>query len=158
MKYYHILLSIVWLLVHNAAHSSSVFDFLSNSNASPTESNPQEDIQNFFDDHKLETDSSDFVNLGEAKMVAINKITASSQVLNVKVNKPIFFHNLEIHLHKCVKVNNLYKPDSYGLVTLTEYKVNDDAKLIFQGWLIASSISLSNFEHPIYEIFMQECN
>jgi len=150
------------LLIGANAESSSIFDFLSKDktqgNKTPlaVESN-SDDVKNFFNDHPLSIDNNKATSCGEAKLIAINKITASSQLLTVKINRPVFFHNLELNVHKCVKTLDSRKSDSYGLLTLTEYKVNDDAKVVFQGWLLASSISLSNFENPVYEVFIKEC-
>jgi hypothetical protein len=131
-----------------------IFDFLSKEPEQERKSDTDTDVQDFFQDYKLDAQSD---MKGKAKIVAINKITASSQILDIKINTPVFFHNLEINLYKCLKVNDPYNPDAYGLFTLTEYKLNDDATVIFQGWLISSSISLSNFDHPIYEVFIKDC-
>ena len=113
-----------------------------------------DNVQDFFQDYKLDIDGA---MRGRAKIIAINKITAQRQLLNIKINTPVFFNNLEIILRKCLKINDPYKPDDYGLFTLTEYKLSDDASTVFQGWLISSSISLSNFDHPVYEIFLKDC-
>jgi hypothetical protein len=93
-----------------------------------------------------------------AVLIAVNKITATSQHINIKVNQRLFFHNMEIALHRCIKINDPYAPDAYGLVTLTEHKTNDDAKVLFQGFLIASSPSISTFNSAVYELFISHCS
>lgn len=91
------------------------------------------------------------------KIVALNKITAKSKELSLKLNEPKYFGNIQITLHKCIKKLDPYNEDNYLLLTVTEHKIDDDSTLVFQGWLISSSISISNFEHPIYEIFAKNC-
>jgi hypothetical protein len=150
---------ILLLLSSKKAASFGVFDLISkdaqqSQNDGGDNIDIDDNVQDFFQDYKLDIDS---VMRGSAKIIAINKITAQRQLLNVKINTPVFFYNLEIILRKCLKINDPYKPDDYGLFTLTEYKLNDDASITFQGWLISSSISLSNFGHPVYEIFLKDC-
>ncbi len=93
----------------------------------------------------------------QGKVIALNKITATSKELSLKLNKSQYFGNIRIKLHKCIKNLDPYNEDNYMLVTITEHKIDEDPKLIFQGWLISSSISVSTFEHPIYEIFAKNC-
>jgi hypothetical protein len=94
-------------------------------------------------------------NLG--KIIALNKVTAKSKELSLKLNEPQYFGNIQIELHKCLKNPDPYNEDNYMLLTITEHKIDDDLIVIFQGWLISSSLSISTFEHPIYEIFAKNC-
>jgi hypothetical protein len=135
--------------------AADIFDFMANDQQDRQTAFDGQDVSQFFDGHTLSLGNSNFLSHGQARLIAINKITASSQKLVVKVNQPIFFHNIEISLHKYIKLNDPYKPESYALVTLVEHKTNDDPKIIFQGWLIESSPSISTFENPVYELFIQ---
>jgi len=103
------------------------------------------------------TESTEFKNCENGEIIALNKITAKSEKLTFKVGEEKYFGNIQIKLHKCVKSLDPYKEDNYLLMTVTEYKIDEDPKLLFQGWMTSSSISLSTFEHPIYEIFAQNC-
>lgn len=96
-------------------------------------------------------------NCRQGKIIALNKITATSKELVLKTGESEYFGNIKITLHKCAKNVNPYVEDNYILLTVTEHKIDEDPILLFQGWLISSSISLSTFEHPIYEIFAKEC-
>ncbi|HJD57337.1 MULTISPECIES: DUF2155 domain-containing protein [Rickettsieae] len=93
----------------------------------------------------------------QGKIIALNKITATSKEMLLKLNEPQYFGNIQIKLHKCIKNLDPYNGDNYMLLTITEHKIDEDPMLIFQGWLISSSISVSTFEHPIYEIFAKDC-
>jgi hypothetical protein len=114
------------------------------------DSNNLPNIQNNVEHSELKTCS-----LG--KIIALNKITATSKELVLKPNEPQYFGNIQIKLHKCIKNLDPYNEDNYMLLTITEHKIDEDAMLIFQGWIISSSISVSTFEHPIYEIFAKNC-
>lgn len=113
------------------------------------------DVFDIIDTEKLAP--GQFKKLAEAELIGIHKITANSKKFDIKVAESQFFYNLEIKIEKCVRNNDPYNQDDYALISLTEYKMNDDSKMIFRGWISASSISLSTFEHPIYEIFLGKC-
>lgn len=91
------------------------------------------------------------------KIIVLNKITATSKELNLKRGESKYFGNIRITLHKCTQNLDPYNEDNYMLFTVTEHKIDEDPISIFQGWLFSSSISISSLEHPIYEIFAQNC-
>ncbi|AFB21227.1 DUF2155 domain-containing protein [Rickettsia canadensis] len=101
--------------------------------------------------------SSEFKNYANGKIIVLNKITATSKEMNFTVGEEQYFGNIKIKLHKCIKNLDPYNEDNYLLMTITEYKIDEDPNLLFQGWMTSSSISLSTFEHPIYEIFAKDC-
>ncbi len=103
------------------------------------------------------SDSTKFKNCDNCEITALNKTTAKSAKLTFKVGEEQYFGNIKIKIHKCVKNLDPYNEDNYILMTITEYIIDEDPKLLFQGWMTSGSISLSIFEHPIYEIFAKEC-
>jgi hypothetical protein len=152
-----ILLLLTCAFFCHASYAKGIFDFMLKGEDKPAATFDEEkNVSEFFDGHRLQLENSSFASLGEAKLIAINKISASSQKLTVKVNTPIFFHNIEIHLHKYVKSKDPYRSESYALVTITEHKASDDPKIIFQGWLIEGRPSVSTLNSPVYEVFIQE--
>lgn len=92
-----------------------------------------------------------------AKIIALNKITANSEEIILKIGKTSYFHNAEIKLNKCWKSPDQYMPNNQILLDVVENKADEDAKSIFHGWLISSQPSLSTLEHPVYEIMAVEC-
>ncbi len=106
---------------------------------------------------KLDNQSSQLTSCSSGRIIALNKITATSQELLLKPQEPQYFGNIQIKLHKCMKNLDPYNEDTYMLFTITEHKIDEDARVIFQGWLTLASISLSTFEHPIYEVFVKDC-
>lgn len=91
------------------------------------------------------------------KVVALNKITAKSKEILLRINEPQYFGNIQIKLHKCLKNLDPYNEDNYMLLTVVDHKIDEDSKVIFQGWMSSSSISLSTLQHPIYELFANNC-
>lgn len=92
-----------------------------------------------------------------AQIIALNKITAKSQEIKLNKGESKYFGNIEIKVHKCIKNPDPYEPDNKILLTITEYKIDEDPAIIFQGWLFSSNLSISTLEHPVYEIFAKNC-
>lgn len=106
---------------------------------------------------KFNQESNIFKDCDQAKLIAINKTTAKSKHIMLKSKHIRYFGNIGIQMHKCIKNLNQYTPDNYILLTVIENKIDEDPNLIFQGWITSSDISASVMEHPIYELFLQEC-
>jgi hypothetical protein len=92
-----------------------------------------------------------------ARIIALNKITAKSQEMTLKIGKPKYFGNVQVTVHQCVYNQDVYNPDYQMFITVTETKIDDDPVTIFEGWMFSSSISISTVQHPVYEIFSKEC-
>lgn len=169
---YLIFINIIFFILIPSAYSETedIFnniDSVDTSDETSQEISPnQEGLQNNQIPNNLRSgnaqESRDITNLelkncSFAKVVALNKITATSQELLLKLNEPQYFGNIQITLHKCLANPDPYNEDAYMLVTINEHKIDEDPTLIFQGWLLSSSLSLSTLEHPVYELFAKEC-
>lgn len=96
-----------------------------------------------------------------AKIQILDKTTAKSQDLSIKIGQKIDYGNITIKIHKCWQAPLDQKPDSKILMEVFEKTKlaktqNDDGK-IFSGWMIASSPSVSGLEHPVYDIVALSC-
>lgn len=92
-----------------------------------------------------------------AKIVAINKITARSKQLSIKIGQSAYFGNIEILAEKCWNNGDVYSPSSKILVKVLENKIDEDPKHIFHGWLISSNIPVSGLQDPSYELIAIDC-
>ena len=95
---------------------------------------------------------------GIAKIVALNKITAKSQELSIKVGGTAYFGNIAISVKKCWRNNDPYLPQDKILLNVVEHKVDEDPQKIFSGWMISSNIQASALEHPSYELIVINCH
>jgi hypothetical protein len=92
-----------------------------------------------------------------AKLVVINKITASSKELNIRVGQSEYFGNIKIKVEKCWYNNDLYNPSHKILALVTKHIEEDDPKLIYHGWFISSNLPACNIEDSTYEIIARSC-
>ncbi len=87
----------------------------------------------------------------------LNKITAQTSTLEIPLNTPVRFGNLEIRLESCWKSAPEERPESAALLQVSEQKPGEHKKQIFFGWMFASSPSISSIEHSVYDLTVIEC-
>lgn len=97
-----------------------------------------------------------------AVIQGLNKITAKTSVLEIKVGDTIKFGKLTITAHKCWQAPLEQKPENKILLEIfdngsgtTENEIVK--KRIFYGWMLSSSPSISGIEHPIYDVTAISC-
>jgi hypothetical protein len=93
-----------------------------------------------------------------ARLIAINKITARSKQLSIKIGQSAYFGNIEILAEKCWNNGDVYSPSSKILVKVFESKIDEDLKCIFHGWLISSNIPVSGLQDASYELIAIDCH
>ncbi len=95
----------------------------------------------------------------QAILIGLDKITAKSSELVVKLNESKKFGPLEIKILKCgkVKINNRF--DSVAYMQVKDLTKGQDEKVfIFNGWTFASDPSLTPFDHAIYDLQLINCS
>ncbi len=93
-----------------------------------------------------------------ATIAALNKITAKSKQLSIKVGSSAYFGNIEITVLKCWNNGDLYSPSNKILINVVESKIDEDPKQIFHGWIISSNIPVSVLKNPSYELIAVRCH
>ncbi len=108
---------------------------------------------------KPDSDVSRFNNT--AVVQALNKTTAKTSIIDLKVGEKISFGSLKIIAHKCWQSPLEQKPENKILLEIFEVKNETSEKTlekrIFYGWTFSSSPSISGLEHPIYDIIAINC-
>lgn len=86
----------------------------------------------------------------------LNKITANTSILEVPIGSSFIFGNLEIIPRLCWKSPPEERLESKALLEI--YEIQEERKMIFFGWMIASNPGISVLENPVYDISLIECN
>lgn len=110
------------------------------------------DIQEFKEDS-----SSSFTATNVAEIILLNKITAKSSPYLMKIGEARLFGNISIEVKACVKGDDPFERDNFMLIKVCQHKTDSDNICIFDAWILSSNPSLSNFEHPVYEIIALKC-
>lgn len=95
-----------------------------------------------------------------ASVQALNKTTAKTTILDLKIGQKISFGSLKIIAHKCWKSSLDQRPENKILLEIFDVKNDKDnniEKRIFYGWMFSSTPSISGMEHPIYDIIALNC-
>ncbi len=152
MKKNNIILIIISILIFGAGESSAL-SILGNSNK---KDEPKVATEN--DIPKLTIDKIDQSNFSvTAVLQGLNKVTAKTSELRIKVGSQIEFGKLVIKAKKCWRSPPDQRPENKILLEVLETDANGIKKVIFYGWMFSSSPSISGLEHPIYDITAIEC-
>ena len=89
---------------------------------------------------------------------ALDKISAKTTTLKIKIGETANFGNLEIKPLKCKISEFDDAPDTIAylqVVDITQKKKNK--VFVFNGWTFSSSPSLRPFDHAIYDLWLINC-
>ncbi len=104
-------------------------------------------------DNKVK-DNIKFVNL-----IGLDKITAKTKPIKIKLGESAKFGILEIKALKCGIYNDPEnKNNSVAYLQVRDISENQNEKVfIFNGWTFASNPSLTPIDHAIYDIWLVGC-
>jgi len=88
----------------------------------------------------------------------VDKITARVTDIRAPMNKPLRFGSLEITPRTCSKRPPEETPEVTAFVEVSDIKADGGKKKLFSGWMFASSPALSALEHPVYDVWVINCN
>ncbi|MEM7617391.1 MAG: DUF2155 domain-containing protein [Pseudomonadota bacterium] len=114
--------------------------------------------RNFNFDKKIDDNIDLEAKLTDRALIrGLNKITARTLVMELNINQPVLFGNLEVTLEKCWKSSPEETPENIALLNIWEKKPNENKNSIFYGWMFSSSPGLSTLQHSFYDISVLEC-
>ena len=95
-----------------------------------------------------------FVNL-----IGLDKITAKTSTIKIKVGETVKFGLLEIKALKCgVTKNKEIKNDAVAYLQVRDISENQNEKVfIFNGWTFSSNPSITPIDHAIYDLWLVGC-
>lgn len=100
------------------------------------------------------------------RLAGLDKITGRTSSFDARVDRPTKFGVLEIIPRTCHKRPPEEPPETSAYLEIRDLgfakssgAAKDDAgKLVFSGWMFASSPALSALEHPVYDIWVMDCS
>ena len=91
------------------------------------------------------------------KLQILDKITAQIKTIEINVNDVYEYSSLRIEIYACYKRPPEEIPEDFVLLKIFDILKKNYSEKIFQGWMISSSPSATPFEHPIYDVWINEC-
>ena len=102
--------------------------------------------------------SAPAIQMDEAVLQGLDKITARVSTIKVAVGETVKFGSLQITLRACDKRPPEEPPESAAFLQVVEQKPGETQTVTrFSGWMFASSPALSAMEHPVYDLWVLDC-
>jgi hypothetical protein len=97
------------------------------------------------------------IQMEEAVLQGLDKITARISTIEVAVGETVSFGSLRITVQACDKRPPEETPESAAFLQVVEQKPGEQPVTRFSGWMFASSPALSAMEHPVYDLWVLDC-
>ena len=94
---------------------------------------------------------------GTAVLQGLDKVTARVTTLRVDIGDTVRFGTLEIIVRQCDKRPPEEPPESAAFLDVWEIRPGEPAQGLFRGWMFASSPGLNALEHPVYDVWVLDC-
>ena len=85
----------------------------------------------------------------------MDKITGRVQKMTVAVGDKAKVGSLTVFVEKCLKKPPEETPENAAFLTIMDE--DSPEKPTFNGWMFSSNPALSAMEHPVYDIWVVEC-
>ena len=93
-----------------------------------------------------------------AALQALDKVTARVTRIVAPVDRPVRFGSLAITVRACLKTPPTEAPESAAFLTIDDIRPgSQEVRHVFSGWMFASSPAVSALEHPVYDVWVVDC-
>ncbi|MFC0409085.1 DUF2155 domain-containing protein [Roseomonas elaeocarpi] len=98
-----------------------------------------------------------WIPMRNAKLQALDKVTARVTVLETPVNKPVQFGTLTVTVKACDARPPDEVPDAAAYLEVADKLAKPGTPLAFHGWMLANAPAVNMLEHPVYDLRILEC-
>ena len=110
-------------------------------------------IEDISEESKTQKNEKIYINIK-----ALDKITAKTSSIRVAVGEKKFLGSLEISALKCSVSEKKDNPDTVAYIQVKDLSnKNNDQVFLFNGWTFASSPTLQAIDHPVYDLWITDC-
>ena len=102
--------------------------------------------------------SAQRVENGIAVFAALDKVTARISKLEVKLGETVRFGALKVTPRACYSRPPTEPPKTTSFVEVQEILLDGKEQRIFSGWMFAENPGLNAVEHPVFDVWLTECN
>ena len=96
-----------------------------------------------------------------AVLQGLDKVTARVSPVRAALGIPTYFGSLEIIARSCRETPPTEPPESAAFLEIRELPPASDQGApptdLFTGWMFASSPAVSPLEHPVYDVWVVDC-
>ena len=87
----------------------------------------------------------------------LDKVTARVSAVEAPIGEPARFGTLEIVPRTCLETPPTEPPESAAFLEIRELPPDEAPVRLFSGWMFASTPALSALEHPVYDVWVVDC-
>jgi len=91
------------------------------------------------------------------RLRALDKITARISEVEFKLGEENRFGTLAITARYCRSTPPEEAPESYAFLSIVDNRVDGTTEKVFEGWMVASSPSITALEHAVYDVWVVGC-
>lgn len=110
---------------------------------------------------QAEDDEDAMIDHGVAVLQGLDKVTARVSPVRALLDQPTRFGALEITARACRETPPTEPPESAAFLEIRELPPAADEGEppieLFSGWMFASSPAVSALEHPVYDVWVVDC-
>lgn len=88
---------------------------------------------------------------------ALDKVTARTSKFEVPLNTTVQFGALKVTPRICYSRPPEEQPKTTSFVEVNEIQLDGQEKRIFTGWMFAESPGLNAVEHPVFDVWLTDC-
>ena len=111
-------------------------------------------VENIFSESEQKDNDGNDSNAYMAEISILNKITTNVDKIKLPLKENYFYQELKIYPIDC-HLSGPYENSEIGIYLNIYHK--DSKEKIFNGWMLKSLPSISSMEHPIYDIWVEDC-
>jgi hypothetical protein len=100
---------------------------------------------------------ADRIENGVAVFAALDKVTARTSKFEVPLNQTVTFGALKVTPRSCYSRPPTEQPKTTSFVEVDEVQLDGQEKRIFTGWMFAESPGLNAVEHPVFDVWLTDC-
>ena len=88
----------------------------------------------------------------------LDKVTARISKKAVPLNQTVLFGSLKVTARACYSRPPTEEPKTTSFVEVDDQKLDGSVERIFSGWMLAQSPGLHAVEHPVYDVWLTDCD
>lgn len=88
----------------------------------------------------------------------LDKVTGRVSVIDVEVGNTVLVGSLAVAVEVCYTRPIEETPEDIAFLKIWDIERGEDSLEIFKGWMFSSSPALSALDHPVYDIWVLDCN
>jgi hypothetical protein len=88
----------------------------------------------------------------------LDKVTARISKKAVPINQTVQFGTLRVTARACFTRPLTEEPKTTSFVEVQDQKLDGHFEQLFSGWMLAQSPGLHAVEHPVYDVWLTDCD